>query len=178
MSIISVERLDTLEGVDLPDLCQATEDAIRDGIGFNWLTPPDSETLESYWKGVLMVPERILFGGRLEGNLVSSIQLIKPSRSKETSAFSASIEAHFVAPWARGNGLAKKLLEAAEHEAASQGFSTLLLHVRATQTRAITLYRESHYREWGVLPNYEFVSGSMVSGHYFYKELTPPSELI
>lgn len=178
MSQISVERIDSFEGSDLPDLCQATDDAIRDGIGFNWLTPPGSETLESYWKGVLMVPERVLFGGRLEGNLVASIQLIKPSRSKETSAFAANIEGHFVAPWARGNGLAKMLLEAAEREAAKLGFSTLLLSVRGTQSRAITLYRESNYREWGVLPNYEFVSGSMVAGHYFYKELTPPSELI
>lgn len=175
---ISVEKIDTFKGSDLSDLSQATEDAIRDGIGFNWLIPPERETLESYWKGVLMVPERILFGGRLDGNLVSSIQLIKPTRSKETSAFAASIEGHFVAPWARGHGLAKMLLEFAEREASKQGFSTLLLHVRCTQTKAITLYRENQYQEWGVLPNYEFVNGSMVPGHYFYKELAPLSELI
>lgn len=175
---ISVEKITAFKGSDLPDLCQATEDAIRDGIGFNWMMPPAHETLEGYWKGVLMVPERILFAGRFEGNLAASIQLIKPSISKETSAFSASIEGHFVAPWARGHGLAKMLLEAAEHEAAKLGFSTLLLNVRATQTKAITLYRETHYQEWGVLPHYEYVGGSMVPGHYFYKELTPLSELI
>ncbi len=175
---IGVEKLQHFDGCDLPDLCQATEDAIRDGIGFNWMVPPARDVLESYWKGVLMVPERVLFVGRFEGNVAASIQLIKPSRSKETSAFAATIEGHFVAPWARGHGLAKMLLEAAEHEAASQGFSTLLLHVRATQSKAITLYRESHYREWGVLPHYEYVGGNMVSGHYFYKELTPLSELI
>lgn len=175
---ISVQLLTSFRAADLPDLCQATEDAIRDGIGFNWMIPPARETLESYWKGVLMVPERVLFVGRFEGNIAASIQLIKPSRSKETSAFSASIEGHFVAPWARGHGLAKMLLEAAEHEAAKQGFSTLLLSVRSTQSKAITLYRESIYREWGVLPHYEYVGGNMVSGHFFYKELAPLSELI
>lgn len=175
---IAVEQITSFRAADLPDLCQATEDAIRDGIGFNWMIPPARETLESYWKGVLMVPERVLFVGRFEGSIAASIQLIKPSRSKETSAFAASLEGHFVAPWARGHGLAKRLLEAAEHEAAKQGFSTLLLNVRATQSKAITLYRESLYHEWGVLPHYEYVSGSMVSGHYFYKELTPLSELI
>lgn len=175
---ISVEMIDAFEGCDLPDLCQATEDAIRDGIGFNWMVPPSSDVLESYWKGVLMVPERVLFVGRFEGNVAASIQLIKPSRSKETSAFAANIEGHFVAPWARGHGLAKMLLEAAEHEAAKLGFSTLLLSVRASQTKAITLYRESLFQEWGVLPHHEYVGGSMVSGHYFYKELTPLSELI
>lgn len=175
---ISVEKLEAFKGSDMSDLCQATEDAIRDGIGFNWMIPPEPETLEGYWKGVLMVPERVLFAGRLEGNIAASIQLVKPSKSKETSAFAASVEGHFVAPWARGHGLAKMLLEAAEHEAAKQGFSTLLLHVRGTQHKAITLYRESLYKEWGVLPHYEYVAGSMVPGHYFYKELTPLSELI
>lgn len=175
---ISVEKIEQFTGCDLPDLCQATEDAIRDGIGFNWMIPPERETLENYWKGVLMVPERVLLVGRFEGNLAASIQLKRPSKSKETSAFSASIEGHFVAPWARGHGLAKALLEAAEHQAAKEGFSTLLLSVRGTQHKAITLYRESHYVEWGMLPHYEYVGGSMVHGHYFYKELTPLSELI
>ena len=175
---ISVEKLDAFMGSDLADLCQATEDAIKDGIGFNWLSPPGREVVEAYWKGVLMVPERILFVGRLEGNIVASIQLVKPSKSKETSAFCAQVGAHFVAPWARGHGLAKMLLDAAEKEASHQGFSTLRLDVRETQSKAITLYRESHYREWGLLPNYEFVGGSMVAGHFFFKELKPRSELM
>lgn len=175
---ISVELITAFSGSDLADLSQATEDAINDGIGFNWVSAPGRETVESYWRGVLMVPERTLFGGRLEGTLVGSIQLVKPSRSKETSAFAATIEGHFVAPWARGHGLAKKLLEVAEREASAKGFSTLKLNVRATQSKAITLYTECGYTEWGVLPNYEYVGGSMVAGHYFYKQLKPLTELI
>ncbi len=178
MAHISVEKITEFKGPDLGDISQATEDAIRDGIGFNWVSPPARETVEQYWKGVLMVPERVLFGGRLDGHLVASIQLVKPSKSKETSAFAARLEGHFVAPWSRGHGLAKALLEAAEREAANHGFSTLKLDVRATQTKAITLYRECGYIEWGVLPNYEFVSGSMVSGHFFYKPLQPLTELV
>lgn len=178
MATISVEKITEFKGADLSDLAQGTEDAIRDGIGFNWVSPPTRQTMESYWKGVLIVPERTLFAGRLDGNVVASIQLVRPSKSKETSAFAAQIEGHFVAPWARGHGLAKMLLEAAEREASRQGFSTLKLDVRATQSKAITLYRESDYIEWGVLPNYEFVNGSMVSGHFFYKPLKPLSELI
>ncbi|MCI5050113.1 MAG: GNAT family N-acetyltransferase [Rickettsiales bacterium] len=174
----TVEKLTEFAGADLSDLCQATEDAIDDGIGFNWVSPPVREVLESYWKGVLMVPERTLFVGRLDGVIVASIQLVKPSKSRETSAFCAGIEGHFVAPWARGHGLAKQLLETAEREAAKQGFSSLKLDVRSTQSKAITLYRESEYIEWGVLPHYEYVNGNMVSGHFFYKQLSPLSELI
>ncbi len=174
---ISVEAIEELNGSDLADLCQATEDAIQDGIGFNWVSPPVRETLEAYWKGVMVVPERKLFVGRLDSTLCASVQLVRPSRSKETSAFAATLESHFVAPWARGHGLAKALLEFAEREAAKAGFSLLKLSVRATQTQAITLYRECGYVEWGVLPHYEFVNASMVSGHFFYKQLKPVTNL-
>ncbi|MFZ4125603.1 MAG: GNAT family N-acetyltransferase [Rickettsiales bacterium] len=175
---ISVEKLTAFRGSDLSDLCQATEDAITDGIGFNWLTPPMRDVLEAYWKGVLVVPSRTLFGGRLDSTLAASIQLVRPTKSKETSAFSCEIEAHFVAPWARGHGLAKSLLEHAEREAAKDGFSIIRLSVRETQERALQIYRESGYTEWGSLPYYEFVNANMVAGHYFYKKLEPISGLV
>lgn len=175
---IKIDKLTEFKNADLDDLCQATEDAIRDGIGFNWIAPPSRETLEAYWKGVLVVPERVLFGGRLDNTLACSVQLIKPPPSKQTSAFAALLEAHFVAPWARGHGLAKALLQAAEREAGKLGFSMLRLSVRATQEAAIRLYEENGYVRWGVLPAYEFVNGQMLAGHFFYKNLEPVTNLV
>lgn len=173
-----VEKKTVLTDNELTELCVATEDAIRDGIGFNWLTPPQRETLESYWRGVLMVPSRELFIARLDNVTAGSIQLVRPSKSKETSAFAASIEAHFVAPWARGHGLAPMLLEAAEREAAKEGFAVINLSVRETQARALEVYRGHGYTEWGTMPYYELVNASMVSGHFFYKKLEPISNII
>lgn len=175
---LSVEKKTTLTDNELHELAAATEDAIRDGIGFNWLTPPMRETLESYWRGVLMVPTRGLFIARLDNVIAGSIQIVRPSKSKETSAFAATIEAHFVAPWARGHGLAPMLLDAAEREAAKEGFAVINISVRETQTRALEVYRTHGYIEWGTMPYYEFVNASMVSGHYFYKQLEPISNLI
>ena len=105
MASIAVEKLTALSVADLEDLCRATEDAIKDGIGFNWVVPPMREVLETYWKGALLVPSRTVLGGRLDGTLAASIQLLRPSKNKETSAFACDVEAHFVAPWARGHGL-------------------------------------------------------------------------
>lgn len=175
---LSVEKKTTLSDNELNELAVATEDAIRDGIGFNWMTPPMRETLESYWRGVLMVPTRSLFIARLDNVIAGSIQLLRPSKSKETSAFAATVEAHFVAPWARGHGLAPMLLEAAEREAAKEGFAVINLSVRESQARALEVYRTHGYTEWGTMPYYEFVNASMVSGHYFYKKLEPISNLI
>ena len=174
----SVEKRSSLKPSELGELAIATEDAIRDGIGFNWLAPPMRETLESYWQGVIIVPHRSLFVGTLDGVVAGSIQLVRPSKAKETSAFAATIEAHFVAPWARGHGLALQLLEAAEREAAKDGFSVINLSVRETQERALALYRAHGYHEWGVMPYYEYVNASMVSGHFFYKKLEPISNLV
>ena len=173
-----VERMTEFRHADLTELVQATEDAIREGIGFNWVVPPGKDILETYWKGVLVVPERVLYVGRIEGTLAASIQLLKPGPSKETSSFCASLEAHFVAPWARGHGLAKSLLDAAEREARSQGFSVLKLSVRETQEAAIKLYEESDYICWGVLPTYEYVNAKMIAGKFYYKNLEPITTLV
>lgn len=173
-----VDRINEFRHADLDEICRATEDAIRDGLGFNWVVPPGSDVLEAYWRGVLIVPERILFVARLDGTLAGSIQLVKPSLSKETSSFCASMEAHFIAPWARGHGLAKMLLEAAEREARSLGFSVIKLSVRETQERAIKLYEDHGYTQWGRLPYYEFVNAQMIAGRFYYKNVDPLTSLI
>lgn len=165
------ERITELRAADLSNLCDATEGAIKDGLGFNWTSVPSREVLEAYWKGVLMIPDRELFGARLDGNLVGAVQLVKPAASKQSMAFAANITNHFVAPWARGHGLAVSLLKAAEQEAISLGFSLLKLEVRGTQETAIKIYEDHGYIRWGIMPEYEMVGGKIISGHYFYKKL-------
>ncbi len=175
---IKVEKITEFRHSDLSDLVSATEDAIREGIGFNWVLPPGRDVLETYWKGVLVVPQRVLLGGRLDGTLAGSIQLVKPGVTKETSSFAATIEAHFVAPWARGHGMAKALLQNAERQARADGFSVLKLSVRDTQEAAIKLYEENGYIHWGTLPTYEFVNAKMVAGRFYYKNLEPITSLV
>lgn len=178
MTRISVELCTELKPADMVDICHATETAIREGIGFNWIVPPMPDMMESYWSGVLHVPERVLFLGRLDGTVAASVQLLKPGPTKETTAFAATVEGHFVAPWARGHGLAKALLQAAEREARKCGFSVLKLSVRETQEAAIALYEESGFVRWGVLPCYEYVNARMIPGHFFYKNLEPLTHLV
>ena len=174
---LKVGRVTTLSDYDMEHLCEATELAIKDGIGFNWMTVPVRDTLESYWNGVIIMPQRILFGAWLDGVLCGAVQLIQQPKSRETKFFGARIDAHFIAPWARGHGLASQLLQAAEYEAAKLGFTVIRLSVRETQTQAIKLYHDHDYIEWGVFPCYEMVAGEMIAGHYFYKKLEPLSSL-
>jgi ribosomal protein S18 acetylase RimI-like enzyme len=154
---IIVERLTKFENNDLGDLCDATEATVFNtygfSIGFQHSGLPERQYLEAYFRGVLIVPERELFVVRYDGVIAGSIQLVKPSPNNKTSAFACSVDNHFVAPWARGHGLAKKLLEYAEDEARRQNFAILKLSVRATREAAINLYKNSGYNYGELLIN-------------------------
>ncbi len=169
----SVERLEKFAGTDLGDLCDATETAILAGGGFGWLRPPPRDVLERYWRGTLLVPERVVLAARIDGVIAGSVQLVRPPRNNEAQAFAATLTTHFVAPWARGHGLARTLAVEAEEAARAAGFRFLFLDVRETQTAAIELYESLKYERWGVNPNYAMVDRRMVAGYYYSKRLHP-----
>jgi len=173
----SVETVESLKSGDLNDLCDATEAAIVDGGGFGWVRPPSRDVMERYWKGVLAIPLRTLFVGRLDGVIVGSVQLVDPPPNNEAQAFAATIASAFVAPWARGHGLAQSLVMAAEAEARERGFAVIQLDVRDTQEAAIRLYENHGYQRWGTNPFYALVDGKMISGHYFCKILKEPEAI-
>ena len=87
----SVELVDELSAVDLSDLCDAAEMAINDGGGFGWLAPPPRDVLESYWKGVLLIPERDLLIGRLDDVNIEVSDVIVTLAASIVAAPEASI---------------------------------------------------------------------------------------
>jgi ribosomal protein S18 acetylase RimI-like enzyme len=170
----AVEELKQFAGNDLADLCDASEAAIAEGGGFGWLKPPPRHIMEAYWKGLLLVPGRHLFVARLDGVIAGSAQLARPPRNNEAQAFSAQLTSSFVAPWARGHGLARQLVLAVEAKARADGAQVLNLDVRATQEAAIRLYESLGYVRWGSHPCYAHVEDRIVPGHFYYKHLAPP----
>ncbi len=175
MADTTVENLVALSDNDLSDLCDATEVAIGAGGGFGWLKPPARQILESYWRGVLLVPERVLFVARLDNVICGSAQLVRPSRNNEAQSRSANLTTSFVAPWARGHGLAKELTEIVEAVARDEGFTLLNLDVRETQEAAIALYNRLGYSHWATHPQYAYNGTKWVKGQYFFKELNGPT---
>lgn len=166
-----VERLDEFTGPDLHDLCDAADAAIVDGGGFGWLVPPPRERMENYWRGVLLIPERCLFIGRLDGVIAGSAQLVLPTVNNEATSAVGTLTTFFVAPWARGYGLALRLVQTVEEAARQAGLKVLNLDVRETQARAIQIYGQLGYERWGTNPRYSFVDGQWVKGFYYYKDL-------
>lgn len=171
VTVPSVERLEEFTPADLNDLCDATDAGIDAGGGFGWVTKPSRDVLERYWEGVTAMPSRVLFVARLDGVICGSCQLVKPPHNNEAQSFACTLTTHFVAPWARGHGLSKMLMAAAEKKAAEDNFSVINLDVRETMERAIQLYESLGYQRFGTHPNYALVDGKILKGFYYTKKL-------
>jgi len=76
-----------------------------------------------------------------------------------------------VAPYARGQGLARLITVAMEERARAQGYRVLNLDVRETQQAAIALYETLGFERWGVHPAYARVKGQTVRGFFYTKAL-------
>ena len=171
---LAVERVDSLAPHDLASLCEATNAAIVEGGGFGWVEAQSRSALERHFRGILLVPEREFFIARLDGEVVGSAQLVRPARNNEAQAFSAQLAHAFIAPYARGFGLARLLVRRVEERAANMGIRVLNLDVRATQDVAITLFEGLGYTRWGTHPAYARVGGQTVAGHFYFRVVEPP----
>jgi ribosomal protein S18 acetylase RimI-like enzyme len=170
---LAVERAERLSDADLADLAEATDAAIIEGGGFGWVEPQGRAALERHFRGVLLVPERELFVARLDGHPVGSALLVRPPRNNEAQAFAATLTHAYIAPYARGFGLARLLVEKLEERAAALGHRVINLDVRETQATAIALFESLGYLHWGTHPYYARVKGQTVAGHFYTKTLEP-----
>lgn len=169
--VATVELCVSLSEGDMHDLCDATDAAIENGGGFGWVKLPAREILERYWSGVLTMPQRRLMVARLDGVVCGTCQLMLPNKNNEAQSFAVQLTAHFVAPWARGHGLARMLIEEAEKQARTEGFAVINLDVRETQDAAIKLYESMGYECIGQHPYYAEVDGKIIRGRYYTKLL-------
>jgi len=170
----TVERItEELAPGDLNDLCDATDAAIEGGGGFGWVKLPSRDILERFWNGVVTMPARMLFVARLDGVICGTCQLIKPPFNNEAQRLNLQLTTNFVAPWARGHGLATMLLKEAEKEALAEGFAVINLDVRETLTAAMRFYESQGYKQFGMHPHYAKVENQVLKGYYYYKLIDP-----
>ncbi|MCK9991717.1 MAG: hypothetical protein Dbin4_00237 [Alphaproteobacteria bacterium] len=173
----SIGEIESFSGNDLAELCDLAADAIVDGDGFLWVKVPPARILENYWHGVLLVPERSLFIARLDGRIAGTAQLVRPPVNNESGAFCAQITTLIVAPWARGHGLGRGMLQQLEEQARARGYTTLELDVRSDRHRAIRLFEAHGFARWGEKHRYARVNARYISGYYYSKNLDETGEI-
>lgn len=174
-SNLIVSKVASLSAKEITELYQAARETIADNMsfshGFNYPRIPEEEVLRRYFLGAMLVPEREQYICKLNGIVAGYLELLKASSNQITKTFAAEVVNHFVAPWARGTGIARKMLFFAEHSAKKAGISVIKLSVRETQVEARNLYEKSGYIHWGSCTRYEKIDERYIVGHYFYKEL-------
>lgn len=170
---LAIQLVHELSPGDIDDLCDATDAAILGGGGFGWIKLPAREILERYWRGVLAMPSRLLFVARLDGVICGTAQLMTPARNNEAQNFIANMTTVFVAPWARGHGLARMLVENMERAAREEGIGVIHLDVRETLDAAVKLYEAMGYIHCGTNPYYARIDGKIIPGRYYYKVIDP-----
>lgn len=168
---IDVERLSLISETDLADLCNITEQAIKAGGGFGWLTIPPIETLKKYWNGLVLIKSNILIVGRLNGSIAGASQITFNLPNNEAQKNISKIQSHFVVPWARGYGLAKAMIDRAIKISKENNQKSIQLDIRETQAAAIKLFENKGFLKWGENPSYAFINGSKIKGYYYYKDL-------
>ena len=168
---IKIELLSSINNLDLADLCNITEQAIKAGGGFGWLKVPSRNILNKYWSGVILIQNRKLIVGRLNGAIAGALQLMFQPSNNQAQKNICHITSHFVAPWARGHGLAKTMIDKAESVGIENGVNCVQLDVRETQDAAIQLFNSKGYKQWGTNPDYAQVDGKNIKGFYYFKKL-------
>ena len=168
---IVVEGLNSISETDLADLCNITEQAIKAGGGFGWLTIPPIETLKKYWNGLILIKSNILIVGRLNGSIAGASQISFNPPNNEAQKNISKIQTHFVVPWARGYGLAKAMIDKAIEISRENNKKSIQLDIRETQSAAIKLFENKGFLKWVENPSYAFVNGTRIKGYYYYKDL-------
>jgi len=168
---LEVTLVDSLDNVELMQLCEVTREAISVGESFNWLSMPEEKALENYWKGVVLMRERSLFLPKMDGQIAGSCQLVRPPVSNEVGAFRAEIVNFFLAPWARDHGLAKEMISRMQDYAIVQGCRSLDISVRSDQLAAIAICEWLGMEKWGTKKRFAYVGNKFLSGFYYTKDL-------
>jgi GNAT superfamily N-acetyltransferase len=146
-------------------------DCVAGGASVSFMLPFDLDDARHYWRRIVADVargDRVLFGASLDGRLAGTVQLGLAGPPNQTHR--ADIAKLLVHRSARGRGLARALMKAAEAEAKARG-RTLLTMDTASGT-AERLYLDLGYVRVGVIPGYaRLPDGPLCDTTVFYKQL-------
>lgn len=141
---------------------------VVEGASIGFLPPVTKEAAVEYWK-CIRKPGIILFIAKIENRVVGTVQLHESS--SQNGAHRAEIAKMMVHPEFRQQGIARKLMIAAEEKAISGGKKLLVLDTREG-TPANSLYISLGYEEVGRIPNYaRSADGTLHTTVIYYKQI-------
>ncbi|MFS8143971.1 N-acetyltransferase family protein [Rhizobium sp. BR 249] len=156
----------------IPDLSEVLADCVAGGASVGFMQPYGAEDAELYWREVadaVAGGSSLLLVAELDGRIVGTVQV--GAAQMPNQPHRGDLKKLLVHRSARGRGLARLLMEAAEREAAKRG-KTLLVLDTATGSDAEAIYPRLGWQRVGVIPDYAlWPEGGFCDTTLFYKRL-------
>ena len=156
----------------LPALCDIMADCVQGGASVGFMLPFESRDGEAFWAGVargVAAGEIMLLVAEVDGRIEGTVQVgFAPMPNQPHRG---DVKKLLVHRRARGLGLSRLLMEAAERKAAENGRSLLVLDT-ATGEVAEGIYERLGWQRAGVVPDYAlFPDGRYCATTIFYKNV-------
>jgi GNAT superfamily N-acetyltransferase len=156
----------------IPELCEILSDCVGGGASVGFMQPYSPADAEPYWRGVADAVAdggTLLLAAALDGRIVGTVQV--GAAQMPNQPHRGDLKKLLVHRAARGKGLARLLMEAAEREAARRG-KTLLVLDTATGSDAEAIYPRLGWERVGVIPDYAmWPEGGLCATTLFYKRV-------
>ena len=169
-----IKQLDEDEARDaLDDLCGVLVDCVEGGASVGFMDGLNLTEARLFWEPVIASvgrQETLLYAAMdEEGHVVGTVQVGFATQPNQPHR--ADLKKMLVHRRARGQGLARLLMEAAEKGAISAGRSLLVLDT-ATGEPAERIYERLGWLRCGLIPGYAlFPDGRLCDTTLFYKRL-------
>lgn len=168
--------LDNISRHDLAELVELLQDSVHGGASVGFLAPLEHGEASRYWQTLaanLAEPGARLHCWviRQQGRIIASVQLARCS--KPNAPHRGEIQKLMVHRSARGQGLARLLMQHAESAAVAAGCRLLVLDTDSSSPAA-ALYPRLGWQHAGDIPGYALTpDGRLHTTRYFYKTLAP-----
>ena len=154
------------------DLATVLADCVAGGASVGFMMPYGVADALPFWDGVATAvgeEATLLFAAERAGRIVGTVQV--GIRQMPNQPHRADIKKLLVMESARGHGLARALMAAAEAEAARRGKTVLVLDT-ATGSPAETVYERLGWQRAGTIPDYAlYPDGRYCATTFFYKRI-------
>ena len=171
--VVGIEVLDAAAAVSaIPRLSEILVVCVAEGAGVSFLPPLAPDKAREFWRGTardVAEGSKILLAGWVDGVLAGTVTLALASPQNQQHR--ADVAKLLVHPNARRYGMARRLMDRLEQEAALVGRTLLTLDTRAGD-RAEQLYRSIAWIEYGRIPDYALtMDGSYDETLFFWKRI-------
>ncbi|MGF6154945.1 GNAT superfamily N-acetyltransferase [Ensifer sp. KUDG1] len=173
MSDIQIRLLDEAQTRDaIPALAEVLSDCVEGGASVGFMQPYPPEAALAYWRGVAEAVaggETLLMVAEVAGRIFGTVQVGVAQMPNQPHR--GDLKKLLVHRDARGKGLARRLMDAVEREAATRG-KTLLVLDTATGSDAEAIYPRLGWERVGVIPDYAmWPEGGLCATTFFYKRI-------